>query len=226
MASAAASERRARRAHTALAALHEAGHAVMGGACGMPLAHAVARNGRGEVAPDTGKAAMLAARHRRGNPEPPPRAARVAVEVALMAWCFSGGAAVELREAARPGAAWRPFAWHYRGMSRGDRRGWYEAADRLRAAGVHAGQAAPLICQWTDETLARHAPTLWRLAALLRRRGRLTGPELDRALAPVAADPEPRARLLDLARRIMADPLLAWPAEAAPSERRAERTGL
>ncbi|MFN6955867.1 MAG: hypothetical protein ACK4PG_13825 [Acetobacteraceae bacterium] len=206
------------RAHTLLAALHEAGHAVMAAACGLPLAHAVARNGRGEVAPDAGKAALLAARHRRRNPDPPPRAARVAVAVALMAWNFSGAAAVELREAARPRAAWRPFAWHYGSMSRGDRRGWYDAAERLREAGIHAGDAAALICEWTDETLAHHAPTLWRLAALLRRRGRLTGPELDRVLAPVAADPWPFAQLQSLTGRIMADPALVWPVECGPSE--------
>jgi hypothetical protein len=81
-----------------------------------------------------------------------------------------------------------------------------------------------LIHDWTEATLDRHRETLWRLAVLLYRRGRLTAPELDRALAPAAADPEPRAKLLHLAHTLLADPAFVWPVPAA-GERTADHAG-
>jgi hypothetical protein len=217
MANTAASERRAERAQTLAASLHEGGHAVVAAALGVPLARAVAKDGKGEVAPDADAATLLAARHRRRHPDlpPPSRAAKVAVEVALMAWSAAGALAVELRMAARPQAPWQPFAAHYSAMSKRDRAAWYDAAERLRELSIHASAVGHLIYDWTEATLERHAPTLWRLALALYRRGRLTGPELDRLLAPVAADPEPRAELLDLAHRLIADPAFVWPVPSA-----------
>jgi len=193
-----------------LAALHEAGHAVMAAACGLPMASATARGGGGAVTADQQKARVLSARSRQRRSAPLPRAASIGAELIMMGWALGGACAVELRAAARPGAAWQPHASHYGRMSRSDWRGWYDGAEELRGLGVHAGQAAPALADWVDETLARHAPTLARLARVLLRRGRLTSPELDRLLAPVAADPEPMLRLIILAERLMGDPLMAW----------------
>jgi hypothetical protein len=147
MPGAAASERRTERAQTLAAALHEGGHAVVAAALGVPLARAVAKDGKGEVAPDADAATLLAARHRRRHPDlpPPSRAAKIAVEVALMAWSAAGALAVELRMATRPHAPWRPFARHYGSMSPRDRRAWYAGADRLREANVHASAVGHLI---------------------------------------------------------------------------------
>jgi hypothetical protein len=64
---------------------------------------------------------------------------------------------------------------------------------------------------WTDETLARHALTVATVAAALFRRGLMTGPEIDRLLHQVVADPEPTARMVELAQRIVTDPGLTWP---------------
>ena len=77
--------------------------------------------------------------------------------------------------------------------------------------GVNAGDATPALADWVDATLAQHGATVARLAALLLRRKRLTGPELERLLAPVMADPMPRLRLLAFTARVMDDPALAWP---------------
>jgi hypothetical protein len=212
-----ASERRAERLMTLATALHEAGHAVVAAAILMPLARAVAREGRGEVVPDKDKMAMLAAQHLRRFPamEPTPRGGEVLAAIRSMALSCAGGLAVELRQARRPQAPWRDYAWHYSAMSRRDQRAWYETAERLRGLGIHASAVGPYIYAWTEGVLGRHAPALWRLAVLLYRRGRLTGPELDRALAPVTADPEPRAELLDLAHRLIADPAFVWPVPSA-----------
>lgn len=201
-------------AHTLLAALHEAGHAVVAAACGLPLASATARGGGGEVVGDQPKARMLADRYKRRNPAPAPRAAYINAQLAMMGWALGGASAVELRANARPGAAWRPHAAHYARMSRGDRRIWYQASEKLRELGVNADQAAPALAAWVDETLTHHRATLARVAVLLLRQRRLTGPELDRLLAPVTAVPEPFMRLIILAGRIMADPAMAWPPEA------------
>ncbi len=194
-----------------LAALHEAGHAVVAAACGLPLASATARGGGGAVTADQQKARVLSARSRRRTPAPPSRAASISAQLIMMGWSMGGACAVELRAAARPGAAWQPHASHYGRMSRSDWRGWHDGAEELRGLGVHAGQAAPALADWVDETLARHGATLARLARVLLRRGRVTSPELDRLLAPAAADPEPLLRLITLAERLMADPLMAWP---------------
>jgi len=226
MSGAAAVERRAVRLQTLAAALHEAGHCIVGAALGVPLARAVARSGKGEVAPDTDAAALLAKRHRRRHPDlpPPSRTMRIAVEVGLMGWNAAGGLAVELRLARRPRAPWRAFAQHYGSMSKRDRLGWYAGAERLRELGIHASAAGPHIYAWAEEVLARHAPTLWRLAAALFRRGKLSGCELDRLLAPVAADPEPRAKLFELAHLLATDPQFLWPASRA-GERSADQAG-
>jgi hypothetical protein len=194
-----------------LAALHEAGHAVVMAALGLPVARATARHGRGMVEADQGKAAILATRHKRQHPGPAPRAATVGAQLAKMAFCAAGGAAVRLREDTRPQAAWQPFAGHYGSMSRDDRRGWYAASDGLYALGLHGSAIAPLVEAWTDETLARHALTVATVAAALFRRGLMTGPEIDRLLHQVAADPEPTARMVALAQRIVTDPGLTWP---------------
>jgi hypothetical protein len=217
MLGAAASERRAMQLMTLAAALHEAGHCIVGAALGVPLARAVARGGKGETAPDSDKAALLAERHRRRHPDlpPPSRAVKVALEAALMAWSAGGELGVQLRMAARPRAPWQPFAWHYAAMSRGDRRAWYDAAERLRGLGIHANAAAPHICNWAEGVLARHRETLWRLARLLFHHGRLTGVELDRLLAPVATDPEPRAKLFELAHLLATSPEFVWPVPRA-----------
>jgi hypothetical protein len=63
----AAAERRATRAQNLLACLHEAGDAVVGAALGVPLARAVAKDGKGEVAHDA-DAATLVAREKRRTP--------------------------------------------------------------------------------------------------------------------------------------------------------------
>lgn len=63
--------------------------------------------------------------------------------------------------------------------------------------------------------MTRHGATVARLAVVLLRQRRLTGPELDRLLAPVTADPEPFARLISLAGRIAADPAMTWPPDPA-----------
>lgn len=196
---------------TLLAALHEAGHVVVAASLGIPLARATACQGRGLVTADTDKAGFLHARHKRHNPGPAPRAATVGAQLAWMADYMAGGCAVALRMATRPQAAWQPIAAHYAMMSEGDRRGYYRASDQLHALGLHGAAIGPLVQDWTDETLARHAPTLFRVAAALARQGLLTGPELDRLLPQVAADPEPTARLMALARRIVTDPGLTWP---------------
>ena len=62
-------EARAADCQALLAALHEAGHAVVMAALGMPVARATARHGRGMVEADQGKAAILATRHKR-QPSP------------------------------------------------------------------------------------------------------------------------------------------------------------
>jgi hypothetical protein len=194
-----------------LAALHEAGHAVVMAALGLPVARATARHGRGMVETDHGKAAILATRHKRKHRGPAPRAATVGAQLAKMAFCAAGGAAVRLREATRPQAAWQPFAGHYGSMSRDDRRGWYAASDGLYALGLHGSALGPLVVDWVDATLLRHASTVATVAAALFRRGLMTGPEIDRLLHQVAADPEPTARMVELAQRIVTDPGLAWP---------------
>lgn len=195
-----------------LAALHEAGHAIVASACGFPLAHAWVQDGRGEVAVDQPKAAMLSARHKRRNSNPPHRAGSICAQLAIMGWVLAGANAVELRAAARPAAPWQPHAGQYWRMSRADRRGWYGAVDRLRDFGINGGQAAPALADWVDETLTRHSSSVGRLAVALLRHRRLTGPELDRLLAPVKADREPFARLILLATRIAADAAMVWPA--------------
>ena len=194
-----------------LAALHESGHAVVMAALGLPIARAKARRGAGVVILDTDKARILVARHKRQRHGPAPRFATVAAQLCVMAGYLAGGRAVALREATRPQAAWHPFAAHYGRLSRGDWRGLYDSSDRLYALGLHGSPIAGLVEAWTDETLARHAPTVARVAAALLRRGLLTGPELDRLLAPLATDPEPIARMVALARHVANDPGLAWP---------------
>jgi hypothetical protein len=62
------------------------------------------------------------------------------------------------------------------------------------------------------------------LAVALSRRGRLTGVELVRLLAPAADDPEPRARLLDLAHTLIDDPAFVWPVPSA-AERTTDHAG-
>jgi len=204
-------EARAADCQALLAALHEAGHAVVMAALSLPIARATARHGRGMVKADQDKAAILAARHKRQHPGPAPRFATVGAQLCAMASYLAGGRAVALREATRPQAAWHPFAAHYGRLSRGDWRGLYGSSDRLYALGLHGSPIAGLVEAWTDETLARHAPTVARVAAALLRRGLLTGPELDRLLAPLATDPEPIARMVALARHVASDPGLAWP---------------
>lgn len=182
------------------------------------------------MAPDRDKAMMLAARARRRCPGPPPRWAQVAAQLSMMGLAQGGAAAVALRDIARPKAPWRAFAPSYWRMSREDWRGWHRAAGELQALGVNAGEVAPLIANWTDETLNLHAPSVARVAVVLARRGRLTGPELDRLLAPVTAEAGPLARLIALAERIITDPDLAWPLVAtaygglAPLSRAASST--
>jgi len=213
MLDAAASERRAVRLMTLAAAIHESAHAIISAAILMPLARAVARDGRGEVVPDADKARMVAAQHRRRFPtmEPSPRGGEVLAAIRSMAMSCAGGLAVELRLARRPRAPWGRFGRHYADMSPRDRRAWYAGAERLREANVHASAAGPYIYAWVEEVLTRHTFTLSRLARLLFHRGRLSGPELDRALAPVAADSQPRARLLDLAHLLVTSPEFLWP---------------
>jgi hypothetical protein len=194
-----------------LAALHESGHAVVMAALGLPVARAAARHGRGMVETDQGKAAILATRHKRQHPGPAPRAATVGAQLALMATYAAGGATVRLREAMRPQAAWQPYAGHYGCMSRDDRRGWYAASDRLYAMGLHGSAIGPLVEAWTDETLARHASTVATVAAALFRQGLMTGPEIDRLLHQVAADPEPTARMVELAQHVANNSRWAWP---------------
>ena len=194
-----------------LAALHEAGHAVVMAALGLPVARATARHGRGMVETDHGKAAILATRHKRQHPGPAPRAATVGAQLAKMAFYAGGGAAVRLREATRPQAAWQPFAGHYGMMSRGDWRGWYDASERLYAMGLHGSAMGPLVVDWVDATLLRHASTVATVAAALFRRGLMTGPEIDRLFHQVAADPEPTARMVELAQHVASNPGLAWP---------------
>lgn len=194
-----------------LAALHEAGHAVVMAALGLPIARAKARRGAGVVIPDTDKARSLAARSKHQLSGPAPRAATVGAQLCVMAGYLAGGRAVVLREATRPQAAWQPFAAHYSRMSRDDSRGFYGANDRLYTMGLHGSPIAGLVEAWTDETLARHAATVARVAAALLRRGLLTGPELDRLLVPLATDPEPMARMVALAQHVSSDPGLAWP---------------
>lgn len=196
---------------TLLAALHESGHVIVMASLGLPLARATARQGRGMVTPDADKAAILATRSRRQLSGTAPRAAMVGAQLALIATYAAGGAAVRLREATRPQAAWQPYAGHYGCMSRDDRRGFYGANDRLYAMGLHGSAIGPLVVDWVDATLVRHASTVATVAAALFRRGLMTGPEIDRLLDQVAADPEPMARMLDLAQRIVTDPGFAWP---------------
>jgi hypothetical protein len=141
-----------------------------------------------------------------------------------MAMSCAGGLAVEIRLARRPRAPWQPFAWHYGSMSKKDRLAWYAAAERLRELGIHANAAAPYIYSWAEAVLARHRETLWRLARLLFHRGRLTAPELDRALARVAADPMPRAKLFELAHILATSPEFIWPVRRA-GERPADQAG-
>jgi hypothetical protein len=197
-----------------LAALHEAGHAVLAAVCGLPPAGAFVRAGRGRMTVDAGGAAMRAARHQRLYPATPSPRAAVAGQLAVAGWAMAGGAAVELRAAARPQAVWQHSAPHYGAMSRSDRRCWRFAAEKLRALGVNAGQAVPLLADWVNATLRRHAPVVARLAAALLRRGRLSGVELDRLLRPVSADAAPGAALLALAGAIMANPAMTLPPEA------------
>jgi hypothetical protein len=142
---AAMAKRRAERAQTLAAAIHESGHAVISAAILTPLARAVARHGRGQVVPDKDKMAMLAAQHRRRcpSPGPTPRGGEVLAAIRSMALSCAGGLAVELRQARRPQAPWRPFAWHYSAMSRRDQRAWYDAAERLRGLNIHASAAGP-----------------------------------------------------------------------------------
>jgi hypothetical protein len=204
-------EARAADCQALLAALHEAGHAVVMAALGLPIARAKARRGAGIVILDTDKARILAARRKRQRHGPAPRFATVGAQLCVMAGYLAGGRAVALRETTRPQAAWQPFAAHYARLSRGDWRGLYDSSDRLYALGLHGSPIAGLVEAWTDQTLARHAPTVARVAAALVRRGLLTGPELDRLLAPLATDPEPIARLVALARHVASDPGLAWP---------------
>ncbi|MCA3310398.1 MAG: hypothetical protein ING03_13250 [Roseomonas sp.] len=204
-------EARAADCQALLAALHEAGHAVVMAALGLPIARAKARRGAGVVILDTDKARILVARRKRQRHGPAPHFATVAAQLCVMAGYLAGGRAVALREATRPQAAWQPFAAHYGRPSRGDWRGIYAATDRLYSLGRHGSPIAGLVEAWTDETLARHAPTVARVAAALLRRGLLTGPELDRLLAPLATDPEPTARMVALAQHVASDPGLAWP---------------
>jgi|GEM_PF-3426993 len=204
-------EARAADCQAILAALHEAGHAVVMASLGLPIARAKARRGAGVVIPDTDKARSLAARSKRQLSGPAPRAATVGAQLCMMAGYLAGGAAVRLREAARPKAAWQPFAAHYGQPSRGDWRAIHDAIDRLYALGRHGSPIAGLVEAWADETLARHAPSVARVAAALLRRGLLTGPEIDRLLAPLASDPEPMARMVALAQHVASDPGLAWP---------------
>ncbi len=196
---------------TLLAALHESGHVIVMASLGLPLARATARQGRGMVTPDSDKAAILATRSRRQLSGTAPRAAMVGAQLALMATYEAGGAAVRLREATRPQAAWQPCAGHYGSMSRDDSRGFYGANDRLYAMGLHGSATWSLVADWVDATLVRHASTVATVAAALFRRGRMTGPEIDRLLDQVAADPEPMARMVALAQRIVTDPGFAWP---------------
>ncbi|MCA3421739.1 MAG: hypothetical protein INF81_02210 [Roseomonas sp.] len=196
---------------TLLAALHEAGHVIVMASLGFPLARATARQGRGMVTPDSDKAAILATRSRRRLSGPAPRAATAGAQLALMASYAAGGCAVALREATRPQAAWQPYAGHYRNMSRDDSRGWYGASERLYAMGLHGSAIGPLVVDWVDATLVRHASAVATVAAALFRRGLITGPEIDRLLDQVTADPEPTARMLALAQRIVTDPGWAWP---------------
>jgi hypothetical protein len=194
-----------------LLALHEAGHAIVNASLGIPIARATARHGRGLVKPDHGKAAILAKRARRQLSGTAPAWVGVALPLASMAGCAAGGAAVRLREAARPKASWQPFAAHYGSLSRDDRRGWYDAADRLYAIGLHGAAIGPLVLDWVDDALARHASSVATVAAALFRQGLMTGPEIDRLLHQVAADPVPMRRVVELAQHVASDPGLAWP---------------
>jgi hypothetical protein len=226
MSGAAPVERREMRLMTLAAALHEAGHAVISAAILTPLARAVARHGRGEVVPDKDKMAMLAAQHRRRFPtmNPTPRGAEVLAAIRSMAMSCAGALAVELRQSRRPRAPWGRFGRHYADMSPRDRRAWYAGAERLREANVHASACGYLIFAWVEETLQRHSPTLSRLAVALYRHGRLTGVELARLLARVAADPLPRAKLFELAHLLATDPEFIWPVRRA-GERPADQAG-
>jgi hypothetical protein len=201
---------------TLAAAIHEGGHAVISASILTPLARAVARDGRGEVVPDKDRMAMLGARHCRrfSTMGPTPRGAEVLAAIGSMAMSCAGGLAVEIRLARRPRAPWQPFAQHYFSMSPRDRRVWYREAERLREANVHAGAVGHFIYAWCEWVLERHRETLWHVARLLFHHSRLTAPELNRALAPVAADPVPRAKLFELAHLLVTSPEFLWPVPA------------
>lgn len=186
-----------------LAAVHEAGHALVFAALGMPMARATARQGRGEVVPDKAAARMLSVRHKRRHPDPVPRGALVAAALGMMAVAVAGERAVLDRAAARPCAAWHPHVPAYGRMSRRDAAMWRASRDELRALDAEPPETGGLVDAWTDWVVARHRDRLARLAVLLWRRGRLSGPEIDRLLAPVAADPEPTLRLLEVAARLI-----------------------
>jgi hypothetical protein len=121
----------------------------------------------------------------------------------MLAVAVAGERAVLHRAAARPGAAWQPHVPACGRMSRRDFGMWRASRDELRALDAEPPETGSLVDAWTDWVVARHRDRLARLAALLWRRGRLTGPEIDRLLAPVAADPEPTLRLLALAARLI-----------------------
>jgi hypothetical protein len=215
---AAAAERRAERLLTLAVAIHEAAHAgleaahaVAAAAIQMPLARAVARGqGRGR----SGQRQDGDAR-RPASPPLPIVGADAAGRRGLGGNSINGtelrrgvgGQTSHGRPAARPMAALRAALRRYVAA----RSARLVCRSRAFTRAGHPRERGWAPYDWTEATLDRHRETLWRLAVLLYRRGRLTAPELDRALAPVAADSQPRARLLDLAHLLVTSPEFLWP---------------
>lgn len=202
------------RAWRVAAACHEAGHALAAVAIGLPLAGAYVRPGRGAVRPDGAAHKRVVARNRRRGLRAPTRAESVAAALALMAFADAGAEALEARERARPGAAWRRCPRIARGPSRGDLRIVFQQSENLRALGVNPSAATTPAADWLAALFEVHAAALWRTAAALHRRKRLAAPDLAALLQPVAADPGPFVALLRLAERLADDPAARWPVPA------------
>lgn len=189
-------------------ALHEAGHAIIGAALGLPPRGAVA-------GADGGHVAFFEADRPDPPPLPPlPREAAAVAMLVLSAVALAGGLASMQRMRRRGPLPWTPAASF---VSDSDDE-WGSAAEaELEALGIPPWASGGAAVALAEACLEHHARDLARIARLLYRRGRLDGADLRAALASVARCPDCREALGRAALALCAAHPYPIPAAAPPA---------